>query len=201
VTACVVEDEETLRLSPFDHAVAMPRLFAAPRRWHTRSMHTQPPLPPTPQSLPPRPSYFTVHTLYPFLLLSCFTSLVLNLGHGKAGLNDERGQLEARISVLDALVGRYKLAQESSRTAGNGLAGDELWTEEELEAMERELELVGLGRAKGKSVEEVDGESISWKEVFLGKKGKEWEEPVTKEEDTDWSAGEPHPVRSDVQKC
>lgn len=69
---------------------------------------------------------------------------------------------------------------------------------DELEGIERELEMVGLGRAKGRVLREGEEGSeqstTSWREVFLGKKGKEWNksrngnenESVKEEEDVDW---------------
>lgn len=66
-------------------------------------------------------------------------------------------------------------------------------TEHEREQIERELELVGLGRGKGRESIEQEVErkaletSISWKEVLLGKKGKGFEQDV---DTTDWEKGQ-----------
>lgn len=70
---------------------------------------------------------------------------------------------------------------------------------DELEGVERELEMVGLGRGKGRGLREGEEGSeqstTSWREVFLGKKGKEWNksrngnenENAKEEEDVDWA--------------
>lgn len=124
---------------------------------------------------PPRPSYFSRQTLYPFLLLSAITSLALNLSHSRSQRQQETSQLSAQITVLEALVARL---QERSWPS---------LTEEDRETVERELELVGLGRGKGKKREEHDEtEETSWGEVLFGKKGKAYE---PEKDDTDWEKG------------
>lgn len=77
--------------------------------------------------------------------------------------------MEAQISVLERILAR----------------GGE-WTERE----ERELELVGLGRAKLAGYGKLNGEEeergrTGWREVFFGKKGKEFADDEASE-GTDW---------------
>lgn len=64
--------------------------------------------------------------------------------------------------------------------------------EDTLERIEKELELVGLGRGKGRETIEEElnrkaNEPIAWKEVLLGKKGKGFEQET---DNTDWEKGE-----------
>ncbi|ORY85378.1 hypothetical protein BCR35DRAFT_324698 [Leucosporidium creatinivorum] len=121
---------------------------------------------------PPRPSYFSRQTLYPFLLLSTITSLALNLSHSRSQRQQETSQLSAQITVLEALVQRLQTRSWTQLT------------EEEKETVERELELVGLGRGKGKAkIEHDEAEETSWGEVLFGKKGKAYE---PEKDDTDW---------------
>lgn len=94
------------------------------------------------------------------------TSLALNLGHSRSSHSTRTSHLRAQISVLDSLVERV-------RAGGVGEEG-----------VERELEMVGLGRGKGRVVEGV--EEIRWGEVFFGKKGKKWED---EKDETDWEKG------------
>ncbi|GAA6058564.1 hypothetical protein JCM10212_007003 [Sporobolomyces blumeae] len=134
------------------------------------STSAPPPLPPGP---PPRGSIFTASTVYPFLLLSAITSLALNLSHQRSARQQETAHLSAQISVLETLVNRI-----ASRRAP-------LSTDEQ-EDIERELELVGLGRGKGKQAVDAEKSSrpeTSWTEALFGKKGKQYE-PET--DDTDW---------------
>ncbi|GAA5955070.1 hypothetical protein JCM21900_002776 [Sporobolomyces salmonicolor] len=129
---------------------------------------------PPPKDDPPRPSWISAVTIYPFILLSAMTSLALNLSHQRAARATETAHLGAQISVLESLLARVREGKQLSE------AGQE--------EVERELELVGLGRGKGK--EAVNAEAgakapTSWREVLFGKKGKEFEE----KDDTDWEKG------------
>lgn len=127
---------------------------------------------------PPRPSYFTLATLYPFLLLSLLTSLAVNIAYGRTQHADEAALLRAQLSVLDRVQTYWARRSEGLAPAADAEAVEE--------ALERELEMVGLGRAKGqervKRGRAEDG--TSWREVFLGKKGVEW----TAREDADEQA-------------
>lgn len=127
-----------------------------------------------------KPSTFSL--LYPFLLLSTITSLALNLSHSRQQATATSRHLSAQVSVLSSLVDRLKADRDAH--------GARPWTADEREAVERELELVGLGRGKGKKAvdgAEVDkGVSISWGEVLFGKKGKQFE---PEKDDTDWDKG------------
>lgn len=158
---------------------------------------------------PPRISYLSLQTLYPFLLLSIITSLALNLSHNRNNTQAEQHTLRAQISVLETIVQRIRSREEhvaldaKGKGKGKGLVP---LTEMEQEVIERELELVGLGRAKllpatgakkddaggtligGKGKEVASEVGTTWREVFLGKKGKEWEED---KDETDWEKGEP----------
>lgn len=111
------------------------------------------------------------------------TSLALNLSHNRSKFNELELNFKARISVLERIITRLRLARilnENDKGKGKEL------NEEEQEIIERELELVGLGRGKGKGTSEEEVViGTSWKEVFLGKKGKEWEEP----DEVDWEKG------------
>lgn len=146
----------------------LPRTFI---RTTTRSSSSSAPPPPPP---PPRPSYFSAATLYPFFLLSTITSLALNLSHSKSRRTTETAHLKAQITVLEAIVARLTARDGAPLSA------------QEHETVERELELVGLGRAKGRPVEDEVKEIISWREVFLGKKGKGFEQ---EKDETDWEQG------------
>ena len=121
-------------------------------------------------SRPPPRSLVSLDTLYPFLLLSAITSLALNLGHSRSAVTNEADHLRAQISVLESI-----LAEEREHRP---LSGDEH------ELIERQLELVGLGRGKGKAEHIVKGRfgQTAWGEVFFGKKGREWEENKAAEE-------------------
>lgn len=110
----------------------------------------------------PRPSFFTRQTIYPFLLLSLLTSLALNLSHGRAQHIEASAVLRAQISVLTTLKARLLAAASSSPRK---------LSHEDRERVERELEMVGLGKAKGRTTKDDREEGTSWKEVFLGKKG------------------------------
>ncbi|BGP45065.1 hypothetical protein JCM10450v2_000882 [Rhodotorula kratochvilovae] len=130
-----------------------------------------PPPPPPSPPLPPRPSYFQAATIYPFILLSAITSLALNLGHQRTARETEAAHYRAQISVLEAILAR--LPRQTLSDA-------------EQEDIERELELVGLGRGKDKAVVDAETsvrEQTSWTEVFFGKKGKGYE---AAKDDTDW---------------
>lgn len=155
------------------------------------------------ESTTPRPeiNYISFETLYPFFLLSVMTSLALNLSHNRSSFKDEELNLKAKISVLEKIVDRLRERGNEEENGATNLKDmvkgkgkekrNNTWlTEEEQESIERELELVGLGRNKGKSVESIlknVGSKVgtSWREVFLGKKGKEWEEV----DETDWEKG------------
>lgn len=183
------------------HKTMPPRLFsrrpAPPRRpYSTARTPSRARAPPT-SPPPPRPSYFTLQALYPFLLLSTMTSLALNLSHSRATQETETSHLRAQISVLESVLRRLTAEEERA---------GEAWTKrrrglspEEQETVERELELVGLGRGKNKDLAVGGGNAggnaggqlagikpVAWAEVFFGKKGKEWEVDT---DDTDWEKG------------
>lgn len=119
--------------------------------------------------------------MYPFVLLSIITSLALNLSVQRTARQVEGGRHSAQISVLEDILARLRAPANAAR----------LLTAEEQEEIERELELVGLGRGRGKEVVSAEmsdkaDKATSWKEVFLGKKGKGYEQ---EEDKTDWEAG------------
>lgn len=122
----------------------------------------------------PASSLLSLDTLYPFLLLSAITSLALNLSHSRSAFTNEADHLRAQLSVLESL-----LAPERTRRP---LSADEQ------ERIERQLELVGLGRGKGKAEQVVQGRfgQTAWGEVFFGKKGREWEEDKAADE-AEWA--------------
>ncbi|GAA5863679.1 hypothetical protein JCM1840_000101 [Sporobolomyces johnsonii] len=126
---------------------------------------------PPPNGDPPRPSWISAATIYPFILLSAMTSLAVNLSYQRTARATETSHLTAQISVLESLLARVRERKQLS--------------DAEQEDIERELELVGLGRGKGKEAVSAEAGAkapTSWREVFLGKKGKEFEE----KDDTDW---------------
>ncbi|KAK4704801.1 hypothetical protein P7C70_g1401, partial [Phenoliferia sp. Uapishka_3] len=127
----------------------------------------------------PQQSLLAIDTIYPFLLLSAITSLALNLGHSRSSAIREADHLRAQISVLESI-----LAQQRSNPVPH------LSTEEQ-ERIERQLELVGLGRGKDKETKVVKGRfgQTAWGEVFFGKKGKEWEEDKAGDE-AEWEKRE-----------
>lgn len=129
-----------------------------------------------PRPRPPPRSLLHFDTIYPFILLSAITSLALNLSHSRSTFTNLADHLRAQISVLEAV-----LANERLRV---GL------TPEEQDDIERQLELVGLGRAKGReSKEAIKGRfgTTAWREVFFGKKGDEWEVDVDADgKEADW---------------
>lgn len=124
---------------------------------------------------PPRGSFFSASAIYPFILLSAITSLALNLSHQRTARSQETSHLSAQITVLESLVNQL-------RNDPNRLSDEEV---------EKELELVGLGRGKGKRVVGGEGDKsgrneTSWGEVLFGKRGKEFEPD---KDDTDWEKG------------
>ncbi|GAA6052306.1 hypothetical protein JCM3770_007242 [Rhodotorula araucariae] len=130
--------------------------------------------PPSSTPPPPRPSYFQAATIYPFILLSAITSLALNLGHQRTARETESAHYRAQISVLEAILARLRMPRGA------------VLSDTEQESIERELELVGLGRGKDKAVVDAETsirEQTSWTEVFFGKKGKGYE---LDKDDTDW---------------
>ncbi|GAA5862803.1 hypothetical protein JCM8547_006549 [Rhodosporidiobolus lusitaniae] len=163
-------------------ASALPRRALAARPTAVRLASTAPSSsssPPLEDDDPPRPSYFTAATIYPFILLSAITSLALNLSHQRTARENETSHLGAQIFVLEGILSR--LREPSASRAGARLSADEQ------EDIERELEMVGLGRGKGKKVVNAEGgrreeAGTTWSEVFFGKKGKGFEE----EDKTDW---------------
>ncbi|KAK4332497.1 hypothetical protein RTBOTA2_000669 [Rhodotorula toruloides] len=134
--------------------------------------------PSSPPSLPPteRPPFFTAAAIYPFILVSLLSSTALNLSYQRVAREREGARLRAQVSLLESLLARLRTE------AGRALS------EAEQEEIERELELVGLGRGAGKEV--VDAESsvkvqTTWSEMLFGKKGKEYQED---KDETDWDA-------------
>ncbi|GAA5977365.1 hypothetical protein JCM11641_000076 [Rhodosporidiobolus odoratus] len=160
-------------------AVVRPVVCLAPRTTSTRAgtvrASSSSPFPEDSPPPPPPPSYISAATIYPFILLSAITSLALNLSHQRTARETEGAQYRAQISVLETLL-------DGLRTPAATAA---VLTEAQQEDIERELELVGLGRGKGKAAVDAEGgkrAETSWREVFLGKKGKGYEE----EDTTDW---------------
>lgn len=152
-----------------------------------RNVHTQPTASSSPPPRPPPPKYIRFATVYPFILLSIITSLALNLSVQRTARETEGARHRAQISVLEKLVGRLQSRHAESATTK---AREDL-TEAEQDEIERELELVGLGRGRGKEAVSAEmsvktDEATSWKEVFLGKKGKGYE---PEDDKTDWEAG------------
>ncbi|POY72004.1 hypothetical protein BMF94_5013 [Rhodotorula taiwanensis] len=157
------------------------------RNASTRSHAARPPPPllaaaetTTSRPRPPPPKYIRFATVYPFVLLSIITSLALNLSVQRTARQVEGGRHSAQISVLEDILARLRAPANAAR----------LLTAEEQEEIERELELVGLGRGRGKEVVSAEmsdkaDKATSWKEVFLGKKGKGYEQ---EEDKTDWEA-------------
>ncbi|EGU13206.1 hypothetical protein RTG_00367 [Rhodotorula toruloides ATCC 204091] len=130
------------------------------------------------ERLPPteRPPFFTAAAIYPFILVSLLSSTALNLSYQRVAREREGARLRAQVSLLESLLARLRTE------AGRALS------EAEQEEIERELELVGLGRGAGKEV--VDAESsvkvqTTWSEMLFGKKGKEYQED---KDETDWDA-------------
>lgn len=149
-----------------------------------RKVHTQPISTGSPPPRPPPPKYIRFATVYPFILLSIITSLALNLSVQRTARETEGARHRAQISVLEKLVARLQSRHQEFTTTSE-------LTEAEQDEIERELELVGLGRGKGKEAVSAEmsvktDEATSWKEVFLGKKGKGYE---PEDDKTDWEAG------------
>jgi hypothetical protein len=149
-----------------------------------RNVHTQPTSSSPPPPRPPPPKYIRFATVYPFILLSIITSLALNLSVQRTARETEGARHRAQISVLEKLIARLRSRHESESTTRE-------LTEAEQDEIERELELVGLGRGRGKEAVSAEmsvktDEATSWKEVFLGKKGKGYE---PEDDKTDWEAG------------
>ncbi|KAM0755639.1 hypothetical protein T439DRAFT_320345 [Meredithblackwellia eburnea MCA 4105] len=136
----------------------------------------------TSSSRPPSRSFFRRDAIMPFILLSTMTSLAFNLSHSKSTLKHQSSILNAQISVLQSLIDRETLRAGTPLTKG------------EEEDNERQLELVGLGRAKGKERDVNEFENAvkskfgrtAWREVFFGKKGKEWEEEGDQKAQAEW---------------
>ena len=161
-------------LRPTRQMITRTLLRSSSRLGHARHMTSSSDGPAPPP--PPRGSIFSASTLYPFVLLSAITSLALNLSHQRTAKTQETAHLSAQISVLESLVNQLR----SSSTPPSA------------EEIERELELVGLGRGKGKIAlgegDKLGKSATSWTEVLFGKKGKEFEQD---QDDTDWEKGEP----------
>ncbi|GAA5896619.1 uncharacterized protein JCM6883_006962 [Sporobolomyces salmoneus] len=121
---------------------------------------------------PPKGSFFSASAIYPFLLLSAITSLALNLSHQRTAKSQETAHLSAQITVLESLLAQLRSTSSSPPSS---------------EEIERELELVGLGRGKGKKAlgegDKLGKSMTSWTEVLFGKKGKEFQQD---KDDTDW---------------
>lgn len=150
-----------------------------------RHVHTPPPSSRPPPPRPPPPKYIRFATVYPFILLSIFTSLALNLSVQRTARETEGARHRAQISVLEKLLARLRLRSRPDAATAREL------TEREQDEIERELELVGLGRGRGKEAVSAEmsvksDEATSWREVFLGKKGKGYE---PEDDKTDWEAG------------
>ncbi|KAK4054795.1 hypothetical protein OIV83_000719 [Microbotryomycetes sp. JL201] len=144
-----------------------------PRRIATRpSEHTPTSTTPTTD----RPPLLTRETIYPFIMLSIITSLALNLRHSRSQREADERRLEAQVDVLQDTIAHLKLQNWSTLPS------------QDREQIEKRLERVGLGRAKGKARDDnqrplSDMMATSWFEVLFGKKGKQFEQ---KEDDTDW---------------
>lgn len=150
-------------------------------------------MPPLPS--PPKGNIFTRSTVYPFILFTALTSLALNLAQSRSNHTQARDSLLAQISVLESIIARVD-PPRGDNDKGKGKIRARL-SENELEAIERELELVQLGRAKGRQALNGIGnverggregikEVIGWGEVLFGKKGDEFQ---PEKDDTDWEKG------------
>lgn len=166
---------------------------APARQCLRRSAHSSvaPPQPSPPPPPPPPPKYLSFATAYPFILLSVITSLAVNLGVQRTARETEGARHRAQISVLEDLVARLRSRGTTQATDHWLSRGTGALSEEEQEEIERELELVGLGRGRGKAAVSAEMSvksdwETSWKEVFLGKKGKGYEQ---EDDQTDWEAG------------
>ncbi|GAA5980407.1 hypothetical protein JCM10908_001644 [Rhodotorula pacifica] len=169
---------------------ARPGLSAPRRAGSARHVHSPPPsaaAPPPEVAVhpprPPPPKYIRFATVYPFILLSIITSLALNLSVQRTARETEGARHRAQITVLEEIVARLR-TRNAAHTLGASLS------EAEQDEIERELELVGLGRGKGKEAVSAEmsvktDEATSWSEVFLGKKGRGYEQ---EEDKTDWEA-------------
>jgi hypothetical protein len=118
---------------------------------------------------------------------------------------EELSRMEAKVSVLEGLVGRFKVGP------GEGTEGSDRVIPPNDEEVERELQMVGLrqrtkpdqhhsdattdGNLTGASsrlpsAEYVQGKSIGWKEVFFGRKNRLTTEEQEEEGRREWQESE-----------
>ncbi|KAM0793115.1 hypothetical protein ACM66B_000594 [Microbotryomycetes sp. NB124-2] len=111
-------------------------------------------------------------------MLSIITSLALNLRHSRSQRQADERRLEAQVDVLQDTISQLQTNEWSTLST------------QDKEQIEKRLERVGLGRAKGKARD--DGNmtksqsemlTTSWTEVLFGKRGKQFEQ---EHDDTDW---------------
>ena len=119
----------------------------------------------------PRAVYLTSATIYPFILLTAITSLAFNLSYARQSNHQKTQALTAQITVLTDILGT--LAATPLPPSGPLRAA-------QLDAIQKNLEMVGL-REGGKAPAK---EGTTWREVLLGKKGKEFTQ--NDEEEPDW---------------
>ncbi|KDE06039.1 hypothetical protein MVLG_03593 [Microbotryum lychnidis-dioicae p1A1 Lamole] len=147
------------------------------RRAYSTSSSTSPPSDPLSSSGPPPSRFFTLSTLYPFLLLSITTSLAINLRSSRNANATQVAHLNAHISILERTLEHIT----STKGGWQGL------TEQERIRIERELQSIGLRESgeKDRPESEHTGET-SWSEVFFGNKEKRYQARQATDDDTDW---------------
>jgi hypothetical protein len=113
--------------------------------------------PPKPEDLPPISE--RLKPLIPFILYwTALTSLAYHLMQVRTVTKEDLARKDAQLSVLESLVGKYRMAHEQ------GTRMDE--TE-----VERELQMVGLRERTSLTEGEeefMENRKITWKEIFFG---------------------------------
>ena len=120
----------------------------------------------------PRAVYLTSATVYPFLLLTAITSLALNLSYARQSNHQKTQALTAQITVLSDIL--TTLAATPLPPSGPLRAA-------QLDAIDKNLQMVGL--REGAAAPVVD--PTTWREVLLGKKGKQFTD--NDEAEPDWA--------------
>ncbi|SCV68669.1 BQ2448_790 [Microbotryum intermedium] len=138
-----------------------------------------------PLSSTPTPSrFFTLTTLYPFLLLSLTTSLAINLRSSRNSSATQIAHLKAQISILERTLERIR----TTRGGWQGLS------EEERKGVEKELRSIGLNGGREGGSEDGGGNAkgdkeTSWTEVIFGNKEKRYQPRHAITAETDWEQG------------